>query len=184
MLLSVSILDGFKDAIKDKLVGFGSNIVVSKHDANYSFETNPISKDQATINKILQIKGVKNVQTFAFKAGLVKTNTETQGVVLKGVGNDFDWTFFDNSLVKGRHLTVSSGSITGKEIMISEELSRIADLDTGDNLYMYFIEDQARMRKYKITGIFNTGLQEYDKLYILADIHDVEKLNNWSKCVI
>ncbi len=180
MLLSVSILDGFKDAIKDKLVGFGSNIVVSKHDANYSFETNPITKDQAVIDKILQIEGVTNVQAFAFKAGLVKTNTETQGVVLKGIGDDFDWTFFDNSLVKGRHLTVSSGSITGKEIMISEELSRISDLDTGDNLYMYFIEDQARMRKYKIVGIFNTGLQEYDKLYILADIHDVEKLNNWN----
>lgn len=180
MILSVSILDGFKSAIKDKLVGFGSHIVVSKHDANYSLETNPILKEQSTIDKISQIDGVVNVQTFAIKAGLVKTEFETQGVVLKGIGDDFDWTFFDNNFVKGRRLDVSQGSVTNKEVIISEELSKIADLDTGDNLYMYFIEDQARMRKYEIVGIYNTGMQEYDKLYVLADIHDVEKLNDWN----
>lgn len=180
MILSVSILDGFKSAIKNKLVGFGSHIVVSKHDANYSFETNPIVKDQSIIEKIKQIDGVKHVQTFAIKAGIVKTEFETQGVVLKGVGKDFDWTFFDENLVKGRRLSVSEGAMTNKEVIISQDLANIADLDTGDNLYMYFIEDQARMRKYDIVGIYNTGMQEYDRLYVLADIHDVEKLNNWN----
>jgi len=180
MVLSVSILDGFKSAIKNKLVGFGSHIVVSKHDANYSFETNPILKDQDIIDKVSQIEGVTNVQTFALKAGLVKTDFETQGVVLKGIGDNFDWTFFDENLIKGRRLMVSRGSMTNKEVIISEEIARIADLDTGDNLYMYFIENQARMRKYEIVGIYNTGMQEYDRLYVLADIHDVEKLNNWN----
>lgn len=180
MILSVSVLDGFKSAIKDKLAGFGAHIVVTKHDANYSFETTPISKSDETIEKLELIDGVKHVQTFALKAGLVKTETETQGVVLKGVGEDFDWSFFDKNLVRGTHFNVEKGAKTGKDIIISEELAKITDLDTGDNLYMYFIEDQARMRKYKIVGIYNSGMVEFDRMYILADIHDVEKLNNWN----
>ncbi len=180
MILSVSILDGFKSSIKEKLVGFGSHIVVSKHDANYSFETNPIPKEKETIKKIESVEGVKNVQTFAIKAGLVKTHSETIGVVLKGIGKNFDWSFFEENMVKGRRLKVSEGAMTNKEVIISEELAKMAKVDTGDNLYMYFIEDQARMRKYDIVGIYNTGMQEYDKLYIFADIHDVQKLNNWN----
>ncbi len=180
MILSVSILDGFKSAIRAKLAGFGAHLIISKHDSNYSFETSPIDKSQETIKKIMAIKGVKNVQTFALKAGLIKTETETQGVVLKGVGKDFDWSFFDANMVRGKHFLPSTGSRTGKNVIISEELSKITKLDTGDYIHMYFIENQTRMRKYKIVGIFNTGLSEFDKMYILADIHDVEKLNNWN----
>lgn len=180
MILSISVLDGFKNAIKDKLAGFGAHIVVTKHDSNNSYETNPVVKDISVLEKLEEIEGVKHVQTFALKAGLVKTETETQGVVLKGIGEDFDWSFFDNNLVKGKHFEVKKGEKTGKDVVISEELAKTAKLDTGDNLYMYFIEDQARMRKYKIIGIYNSGMVEFDRMYVLADIHDVEKLNNWN----
>jgi len=83
-------------------------------------------------------------------------------------------------MIKRTHFKPSKGYSTGKEIVISEALSKITDLDTGDYIHMYFIEDHTRMRKYKIVGIYNTGLSEFDQLYILADIHDVEKLNNWN----
>ncbi len=179
MILSLSILDGFKSAVREKLSGFGSHIIVTKHNTNNSFETNPIRKDKVTMQKIAEIKGVKNVQTFAIKAGLVKTDEETFGVVLKGVGADFDWTFFDDNMVRGNHFDSPQGNKTGKDVVISEEFAKIAKVDTGQYLYMYFIEDQARMRKYKVVGIYNTGMQEFDKIYILADIHDIEKLNNW-----
>ena len=180
MILSMSILDGFKSAVQDKLSGFGSHIVVTKHNTNNSFETNPILKDKNVMQKIAKVQGVKNVQSFAIKAGLVKTEEETFGVVLKGVGDDFDWSFFDENMVKGQHFQPSQGAKTGKNVVISEEFAKIAKVDTGQYLYMYFIEDQARMRKYKVVGIYNTGMQEFDKLYILADIHDIEKLNNWN----
>ena len=180
MLMSVSVLVGFKQSIEHKLTGFGSHIIVSKHDANYSFETNPINKSQKIIDKIKSVKGVSHVQSFAVKAGLVKTKNDTYGVVLKGIGKDYDWSFIDENLVRGRHLTVSSGTKTGKEVIISENMARRFAVDTGDNLYMYFIEEQARMRKYKIVGIYNSALSEFDKIYVFADIHDVEKLNNWN----
>ena len=180
MLLSVSILDGFKSAIREKLTGFGAHLIVSKHDSNYSFQTSAIDKNTETINNILSIDGVLKVQTFALKAGLIKTETESLGVVLKGIGDDFDWSFFDANMVRGTHFKPSTGSKTGKKIIISEELSRITDLDTGDFIHMYFIEEQTRIRKYKISGIYNTGLSEFDRMYILADIRDVEKLNNWN----
>lgn len=180
MILSVSVLDGFKTAIRSKLTGFGAHLIVSKHDSNYSFETSPIDKNSKTIKELSEIKGVKNVQTFSLKAGIIKTETETQGIILKGIGGDFDWSFFDANMIRGRHFKATKGNSTGKEIVISESLSKITDLDTGDFIHMYFIEDQTRMRKYKIVGIYSTGLSEFDELYILADIHDVEKLNNWN----
>jgi len=179
MILSISVLDGFKSAIRDKLAGFGAHIVVNKHDANYSLETSPIEKSDDIIAKIYDIKGVKHVQTFVLKAGIVKTDEETQGVILKGIGNDFDWTFFDDNLVRGTHFEAKREVVAGKDVIISEELSKITGLDLNDNLYMYFIEDQARMRKYNVVGIYNTGMVEFDRLYVLADIHDVQKLNNW-----
>jgi lipoprotein-releasing system permease protein len=179
MILSVSILDGFKDAIKDKLAGFGANIIVSKHDSNYSFETSPVQKNMNTIKELRNIPGVKHVQCFAVKAGLIKTNTETIGVILKGVGDDYDWSFLNENMVRGKHFMPSKGYKTCKDIVISEELARLADVDTGQYIYMYFIEEQTRMRKYRVVGIYNSGMSEFDKLYIFADIHDVEKLNNW-----
>jgi len=180
MILSVSILDGFKSAIRNKLAGFGSHIVVNKHDSNNSFETNPIKYDENIILSIKNIDGVKHIQTYALKAGLVKTNSETQGVILKGVSEDFDWSFFDEIMVKGKHFDVEKSDITGKNVVISEALAKIADLDTGQYLYMYFIDNQTRMRKYKISGIYNSGMSDFDKLYVIADIYDVAKLNNWN----
>ncbi len=180
MILSISILDGFKSAIENKLAGFGAHVVVTRHDSNNSLETTPIEKDLKVIEQLEKTEGVKHIQTFALKAGLIKTETETQGVVLKGVGSDFDWTFFNDNLVKGKHFEVSQRKKTGKDVVISEELAKTMGLDTGDNLYMYFIEDQARMRKYKIVGIYNSGMIDFDKMYVIADIHDVEKLNNWN----
>ncbi len=180
IILSFSLLDGFKSTIKNKLAGFGAHIIVTRHDSNNSYQTTPIKKDQKIIDLLVGIDGVKHVQTFALKAGLIKTASETQGVVLKGVSEDFNWSFFEENLVKGRHFDVQKSEKTGKEVIISETLAKRTKLDTGDNLYMYFIDNQARMRKYKIVGIYNTGMIEFDEMYILADIHDVEKLNDWN----
>lgn len=179
MIWSVGILDGFKNAITNKLVGIGSHIVVSKHVTNYSYSTSPIPKEQEIIDQIKNVKGVTNVQTYAIKAGLIKTNDETFGVVLKGIDENFNWKYFDQYMIKGRKLIVSQGNETGKEVVISESLSQKAKVDTGQFLYMYFLDQTPRMRKYQVVGIYNTNLEDLDMIYVLADIHDVQRLNDW-----
>jgi len=106
MLMSVAILDGFKQSIEKKLTGFASHITVTNHDANYSYQANPIEKNEEIENKILKIQGVKHIQAIAIKAGLVKTMNDTYGVVLKGVGADYDWSFIDENIVRGNHFVV------------------------------------------------------------------------------
>lgn len=181
MLMSVAILDGFKQSIEKKLTGFASHITVTNHDANYSYQANPIEKNEEIENKILKIQGVKHIQAIAIKAGLVKTMNDTYGVVLKGVGADYDWSFIEENIVRGNHFVVPQKETKPlKDVVISEEMAKKFNVDTGSYIYMYFIEEQTRMRKYKVVGIYNSSLSEFDKIYIYADIHDIERLNNWN----
>jgi len=179
--MSVAILDGFKQSIEKKLTGFASHITVTNHDANYSYQANPIEKNEEIENKILKIQGVKHIQAIAIKAGLVKTMNDTYGVVLKGVGADYDWSFIEENIVRGNHFVVPQKETKPlKDVVISEEMAKKFNVDTGSYIYMYFIEEQTRMRKYKVVGIYNSSLSEFDKIYIYADIHDIERLNNWN----
>lgn len=180
MIWTVGILDGFKSAVTDKLVGLSAHIVVSKHVSDESYSLSPIFKEKEIFEKLQSVEGVKNVQTFAIKAGLIRTKTDTYGVVLKGIDEHFDWSYFDQFMVKGRKLIVSQGGNTGKEIVLSEKLAQKMKADTGDFVYMYFLDDELRTRKYQIVGVYNTNYEELDMLYVLADIHDVQRLNNWN----
>ena len=122
MIIAVSVLTGFKQQIRDKIVGFGSNIQVLNFDSNYSLETIPISDTQSFIPKIKQIPGIKHIQVFATKAGIIKTAEVFQGVVLKGVGSDFDWRFFKTNLIEGSDFTVTDTGRTN-EVIISKKIS-------------------------------------------------------------
>ena len=101
MILAIAILTGFKQEIRDKVVGFGSHIQVINYDSNISFETAPVSSKQAFVNKIINTPGIKHIQVFATKAGIIKTADNIQGVVLKGIGSDFDWSYFESNMVEG-----------------------------------------------------------------------------------
>ncbi len=180
MILSVAIITGFKKEIREKVIGFGSHILIMNHDTNSSYETIPIKKNQDFYKNITDIEGVKHIQVFGIKAGIIKTDTQIQGVVLKGIGSDFDWTFFEKNIIEGRHFVVNDEKKTN-EVVISKYISNLLKLNVDDNLYMYFIQDPPRFRKYKIVGIYNTGLEEFDKLYVLSDIADIQKLNNWTE---
>lgn len=180
MIWTVGILDGFKNAVTDKLVGLTAHVIVSKHVTDNSYSLSPINKENDIIEKLQSVEGVRNVQTFAIKPGLIRTKTDTYGVVLKGIDDHFDWNYFNQFLIKGRKLIVSQGGNTGKEIVLSEKLAQKMRADTGDFVYMYFLDDELRTRKYQIVGIYNTNYEELDMLYVLADIHDVQRLNNWN----
>jgi lipoprotein-releasing system permease protein len=179
MILAVAILTGFKQQIREKVVGFGSHIQIMNFDSNISFETTPISDTQQFIPKIKQIPGIAHVEVFATKAGIIRTDEEIQGVVLKGIGSDFDWSYFKSNMVDGSVFTVSDTGRTDK-VIISKKIADMLRLKTGDSFAMLFIQDPPRMRKFTISGIYETSLEEFDKMYVFCDIGHIRRLNGWT----
>jgi lipoprotein-releasing system permease protein len=178
MILAVAILTGFKQQIREKVVGFGSHIHIMNYDSNISFETAPISDTQKFIPLIKNIPGIKHIQVFATKAGIIRTDEDIQGVVLKGIGSDFDWNYFKSNLVDGTVFSVSDTGRTDK-VIISKKIADMLRLKTGDSFAMLFIQDPPRMRKFTINGIYETSLEEFDKMYVYCDIGHIKRLNGW-----
>jgi lipoprotein-releasing system permease protein len=180
MILAVAILTGFKQQIRDKIAGFAAHIQVVNFDANLSYETVPISSDQPFVNKIRNNPGIKSIQVFATKAGIIKTEDNIQGVVLKGIGSDYDWSFFSSNLVEGEVVRVSDTARTDN-VLISKKVSDMLGLKLGDSFSMFFVQDPPRMRKFTITGIYETSLEEFDKTYVFCDIDHIRSLNGWTE---
>jgi lipoprotein-releasing system permease protein len=178
MILAVSILTGFKQQIRDKVAGFGAHIQVVNFDANLSYETVPVSSAQPFADKIRNHPGIKNIQVFATKAGIIKTDENIQGVVLKGIGSDYDWSFFRTNVVEGEVVKVTDTARTD-EVLISKKVTDMLGLKLGDSFSMFFVQDPPRMRKFTIKGIYETSLEEFDKTYLFCDIDHIRRLNGW-----
>lgn len=183
MIVSVAILTGFKKQITDKVIGFGSHIQVKSLDMNESFEGTPVNRYQKVIPALKQWPGVKNVQVFAHKAGIIKTATEVEGIVLKGVGRDYNWTYMQSALMDGK-LPDYSDSLAGNDIYISKLKADKLRLKVGDNVPVYFIQEPVRARNFKISGIFETGLEDYDKSFAIVDLRHIQRLNNWNDSLV
>jgi lipoprotein-releasing system permease protein len=183
MMVAVAIVTGFQTAIREKVVGFGSHIQVSRFDNNLSYEQQPVTHDQFLIDRIKDIQGVSHIQVFATKAGIVKTSDQIEGVVLKGIGEDFDWDFFSSKMTGGKPFVVK-GDTVSQQVIVSKVTADRLLLKVGDPLRMYFIQENEalpRGRKFNIAGIYETGLGEFDKTYVLCDIGVIKKLNDWSE---
>jgi len=178
MLIAISVVIGFKQEIRNKTIGFGGHIQISNFDNNNTYEMNPIKADKALMNKISKIDGVKHVQPFTTKPGIIKTDNEFQGIVVKGIDKTFDWNFFKSNMVEGNVLNLNTNS-PENNVILSKYLANLLELKLGDSFYTYFIQDQIKARKFKITGIYSTNFVEFDKLIILADMRQVQKLNDW-----
>jgi lipoprotein-releasing system permease protein len=177
MIITVSVVTGFKNKISYKVFGFGSHVQVVNFDSNTSYETIPITANPKMAEEIALIPDVKHIQAYATKPGIIKTETEIQGVVLKGVDRDYDWNFFKENLVSGEIFSVSD-TLTNS-ILISKYIASLLKLKANDEIAMYFVQDPPRMRRFKIAGIYETGLEEFDKIFVLADIKHIQRLNNW-----
>ena len=178
MLISIAVVIGFKQEIRNKTIGFGGHIQITNFDNNNTYEMNPIKADKALIKKITSTDGVTHVQRFATKPGIIKTDKEFEGIVVKGIDKGFDWKFFKSNLVEGNIIDVSVAT-PGNQVVISKYLSNLLGLKLGDSFFTYFIQDRVRARKFKIAGIYSTNFIEYDKLFILADMRQVQALNDW-----
>jgi len=178
MILAISILTGFKQEIRDKVAGFGSHIQVINFDSNISYETVPVNMEQEFTGKIKTVPGIKHIQVFATKAGIIQANENIQGVVLKGVGSDYDWNFFISNMVEGEVFTVNDSSTTNS-VVVSKKLCDLLDLSIGDSFAMHFVQEPPRVRRFTISGIYETSLAEFDKIYVFCDIGHIRRLNGW-----
>lgn len=180
MIISIAVVTGFKAEITRKVVGFGSHIQITNYDSNSSFETLPISQQNEQVEALKQKQGISNLNRYIVKAGIVKANDYMQGVVFKGVDSDYDWTFFADNLVAGSILQITD-SLRSDDVLVSESFANVMNLQCGDSFAAYFIQQPPRMRKFRIAGIYNTQLEEFDKMYVFADIKHLRKLNNWQE---
>ncbi len=179
MIISVAVAVGFKREIRKKIIGFGAHILIINQDLNASFETSPISQNQPFYPSLTSMPGIKHIQVFATKPGIIKTGADIQGAIVKGVGSDFDWSFFNENMVEGKSFIVND-SVKTNEVIISKYLSSLLKLKVGDRFIMYFIDNKPRPRSFTVSGIYETGLEEFDGQFILADIGHIKKLNNWN----
>ena len=184
MVMAVSILHGFQGGIADKVVGFGSHLTVSNYAINPSYQENPVTLDNALAHDLRSLKGVKHLQSFATKGGMVKTKEQIYGIMLRGLSADYDTSFFAGCLVEGklpRFSEYSDSSKPSNDVLISSTIANKLNLKVGDKLRTYFWQDQGyRSRAFAISGIYNTDLPEVDELYVIGDLHQVQKLNDWS----
>ena len=180
MIISVCVVLGFKHTIRDKVVGFGSHIQVANfYTLQSSAIDQPIAIGDSMMNVLKRTDGVKHVQRFAMKQGILKTDNDFLGVMFKGVGPEFDSTFIHKNMVEGSIPHFSDQQSTNR-ILISKDMASKLNLKAGDRIFAYFIgEGGVRTRRFTISGIYQTNLAQYDKTTCFCDLY-TRKLNAWT----
>ena len=172
MIVAISVVIGFKREITQKVAGFGSHIQVVNFDNNSTYELQPIRVTDSLLNAIRQIDHVTHISQFATKPGIIKTDSTFQGIVFKGT--DY-WDYFSQNIIEG---TLPENE---NEILLSKELANSLRVQVDDRLLCYFIEDELRVRRLHVTGIYNTCMVEMDKVFVLGHIDMVRRLSEWDK---
>lgn len=180
MILAVAIVKGFKSEIREKVRSFSGDIQVTKLDLNSSYENSPFVIEAEKLRGITSQPGIDYVQAFATKPGIINTNEEVEGVVLKGVDKSYNWDYFKKTLLEGKVIDFSDSVKSGNQILISKYTADRLNLKVGDDFLMYFIENSLRKRKFVIAGIYSLGVEEVDKTFVIGDISLIRSLNNWN----
>ncbi len=179
MIISVCIVIGFKKEVREKIIGFISHIQVTSLEVNNSYEHQPIAFSTELRNKLTSNDDISHIQSFITKPGIIKTKDDFQGIVLKGVSDDYDWKFFSDILVEGNTLKdveIPDGSYPA---LISKSIANKLHFKLGDSFHTYFIDNPVRVRKFKIVGIYSSNFEEYDKVFIITDKKILTRLNHW-----
>lgn len=178
MLVTIAVSFGFKYEVRAKAVGFGSHLHVSNYDGGQAFETRPVAADSALMATLASFDEVSRVLCYATKPGVFRTANDFMGYVLKGVGEDYDLSFYEQHLKEGEIPRFSSQAISNG-IVISREVANKLQLSVGDKVDSYFLQGALRARRYTVMGIYETGFAEYDRLFVLTDLKAVQALNRW-----
>lgn len=183
MLVSFLILGGFQRTIKEKIFSFGAHLQVTKYTLGNQFEEQPVSKNSDFYQNYHEYEFIEHVQQFSHKPGLLKTDEDVWGVLLKGVGKDFNVERFQNNIIAGSFIQLPDSGYS-REIMISERISNLLKLNVEDDVIMYFVQDPPRYRKLTVKGIYKTDLEDFDEKIIIGDIGLIQRLNNWEEDVV
>lgn len=178
MIVAVCIIVGFKKEIRGKVIGFGSHIQITAFETNVSYDHTPIAISDSLINILNSNPEIRHIQEFITKPGIIKTEDDFMGVVLKGVSESYDWDFFITNLLEGE--IIDTHDTTGvNQAIISKSIADKLQLKKGDKFTCYFIQDPVRARRFDIIGIYETNFEDYDQLFILTDKEILGNLNEW-----
>ena len=179
MLVSMAIVSGFQEQIRNKVIGFGAHYQITAIEKNYSKDSQRLLFDSTVYRQLNEANGVEHVQLYATKPGIIESDESMQGVIVKGVAEDYDWKFIEDALIEGRVLQAGDSV---PRIVISRFISDRMKLRMGDKARMMFFDssgDNHRQRSFRVCGIFDTGLEDFDKQLVFVDLKDVQKLHGW-----
>lgn len=179
MIVAVAVVAGFQQEVEEKISGFGGHIRIHALQTDNVLETVAILPDSAWYNAVKRLPGIQSIAPYGVKTGIVRSGTELEGIALKGVDSSYDWSFLRGRLRSGSIPNYADTANTLK-VLVSSYTANLLGLKQGEKFLMYFLEEPLRKRKFQIAGIYNSGVQEMDKLYIIGDLRQVSRLNNWN----
>ncbi|SNU03582.1 lipoprotein-releasing system permease protein [Prevotellaceae bacterium MN60] len=181
MIITVSVIFGFKHTIRDKVVGFGSHIQITNFVTQQTSIPAPIVVSDTLMRNLKKIPNVKRVECYAMTQGILKTDSDFLGVAFKGVGEDYDLSFVRENMQEGKIPTFSSKK-SSYQLLISRKMADKLHLHVGDKVYAYFIAyDDVRARRFTISGIYQSNMKQFDDVLCITDLHTACKLNDWEK---
>nr|WP_158826009.1 FtsX-like permease family protein [Mucilaginibacter sp. JXJ CY 39] len=180
MILSVAIVKGFKREIQQKVRGFAGDLQITKFDNNFSYENTPFKIDPGFEHLVKGDAQITRLMPYATKPGIIKANDEIEGVILKGVDKNYNWTTFRKTLMAGTVINMADSVAAQKQIMISSYTAARLKLKVGDDFLMYFIQETSRKRKFTIVGIYEVGVEDVDKTFVIGNLSIIQRLNDWS----
>lgn len=178
MLVTVSVVLGFKQETRNKVVGLGADVLVTSIDVDESFQTTPVSVTDSMMQAWRSLEGVAVVQRYSTKPGMIMTDNDFQGMVLKGVGQEYDKTFLQAHLLEGE-IPSFTDTVSSNKVLVSHALAVKLGIGLGDKLYTYYIEDNIRARRLEVAGIYQTNFSMYDDMFLITDLYTVNRLNGW-----
>lgn len=178
MIVSVAVVIGFKHQVRDKVIGMGADIVVSGIDGADLYQVNPIVAEDSLLDVFRGISGITHVQRFSTKPGMIMTSDNFQGMIVKGVAQEYDWTYLKAHLQEGA-IPAFSDSAASNSVLVSRSVANKLSLKLGDRMFTYFVEDNIRARRLTVSGIFQTNFSAFDDFFLITDLYTVNRLNNW-----
>ncbi len=189
MILSVAVVTGFQEEVRNKLIGFDAHIRITNYDNNVSDEPLPITNQQSFLEVLKANTDIKHIQAYALKSGVVKTKEDNEGVLIKGIGKDYDWSFIQSNMKEGTVFSVSDTGLS-RSVVVSRSLAGRLGLKLNEKMVIYFLTKKTdsthtnyeqRAKVFYVSGIYETGFEEIDQKLVLVDIGQVQKLNYWQK---
>mgnify|MGYP000643624909 FL=1 len=178
MIVSVAVVIGFKHQVRDKVIGMGSDIVVSSIEGAQLYQMNPVVANDSLLSVIWNIPQVSHVQRYATKPGMIMTADNFQGMIVKGVAQEYDWTYLKAHLQEGE-IPALTDSVASNRVLVSRSMADKLSLKVGDKLYTYYIESNVRARRLTVSGIFQTNFSAFDDYFLITDMYTVNRLNGW-----